>query len=299
MKRRPLLLALLLLVATTALADWQKVGPGVDYQRFTTATTDIHVTRIDLTNDEIRVVATRESERGLRVSELAKKIHALAAINGDYFDPKMNPVGLTVGPCGAWQGSKDTAREGVVAVGAKQARIDRQKDVMDPVEDWVETAISGWPVLVVDCEPLTAAQLPGSDPFTRAPHPRTAVGLSRDRKTLYFVVADGRRQNAPGLTLAELGKFMAEELEACSAINLDGGGSTAMWVSDRIVNKPSDGTERRVADHLAVVLRKEYDERCDVEKAQLAAAAAAKPAATASGTTPAATAPTKPQASPQ
>jgi exopolysaccharide biosynthesis protein len=108
-------------------------------------------------------------------------------------------------------------------------------------------------MLVKDCDPLSASELPGSDVFTRAPHPRTAVGLSRDRKTLYFVVADGRRTGVPGMTLAQLASFMAERLHVCSAINFDGGGSTAMWVGDHIVNRPSDGVERKVADHLAVV----------------------------------------------
>ncbi|MDQ1346029.1 MAG: Phosphodiester glycosidase, partial [Pseudomonadota bacterium] len=32
----------------------------------------------------------------------------------------------------------------------------------------------------------------------------------------------------------------------------DGGGSSAMWVRDRIVNQPSDLIERPVANHLAV-----------------------------------------------
>jgi hypothetical protein len=56
---------------------------------------------------------------------------------------------------------------------------------------------------------------------------------------------------------------MADRLMACSAINFDGGGSSAMWVSDHIVNRPADGVERRVADHLAVVLASDLSE-CDV-----------------------------------
>jgi hypothetical protein len=58
--------------------------------------------------------------------------------------------------------------------------------------------------------------------------------------------------------LPQLAAFMAEKLHACAAINFDGGGSSAMWLSDRIVNRPSDGVERPVGDHLAVVLRSDY-----------------------------------------
>jgi len=245
------------LFASTLLAgDWQNVAPGVDYQEFRDDNRDIHVTRIDLTNDAIRVIATRPSEKGMKVSDFAKKNKAIAAINGDYFDAKFQPIGLVVGPCGQWEGTRDTGREAVVAIGDDRAVIQRQAEVMDPPEDWVDTAVSGWPALVVKCKALTT--LPGSDGFTRSPHPRTAVGITKDRKTMFFVVADGRRTGVPGLTLPQLANFMATQLHACAAVNLDGGGSTAMWVSSRIVNRPSDGVERPVGDHLAVVLRSDY-----------------------------------------
>src|SRR5205823_56863 len=161
-----------------------------------------------------------------------------------YFDDKFNPIGLTIGPCGQWINTKDTAREGVVAVGDRYADIRRQAEIMDPPEPWISTAISGWPLLIRDCKPLDATELPGSNAFTRAPHPRTAVGISKDRKTLYLIVADGRRTGVPGMTLAELATFMSDRLNACWAMNLDGGGSAAMWVNDHIVNRPSDGVER-------------------------------------------------------
>ena len=254
MKRVAMLSAVLSsLMTVAAFAEWKPVTDGVEYQRFTNGSMDIHVTRVDLTNPELRVVASRESERGLTVSEFAKKTDAIVAINADYFDERFNPVGLAMSPCGVWKGTKDTTREGVVAIGSGRAAIYPQKEVLAEPEDWMTTAVSGWPMLVDSCSPLSASQLPGSDGFTRAPHPRTAVGLSDDGTTLYMVVADGRREGVPGLTLAKLARFMAEELGVCSALNLDGGGSSAMWVDDRLVNRPSDPKERRVADHLAVV----------------------------------------------
>lgn len=259
-------LILLLLTAAAASADWEPVGPGVSYRHYAGEKTDVHVVRVDLTNEEIRVIATRESERGLRVSDYARKNKALIAVNADYFDQKMKPVGLAIGPCGQWEGTKDTEREGVVAIGDGRARIDAQKAVMDPPEDWVGAAVSGWPLIVNECAALTAKELPGSDAFTRAPHPRSAAGVSKDGKTLYLVVADGRREGVPGMTLAELAEFMRNELDVCSAMNFDGGGSTAMWVGDHVVNKPSDGTERKVSNHLAVVLQHDYD-GCGISKA--------------------------------
>ncbi|HET8796541.1 MAG TPA: phosphodiester glycosidase family protein, partial [Thermoanaerobaculia bacterium] len=84
-----------------------------------------------------------------------------------------------------------------------------------------------------------------------------AAGLSSDGRTLYLVVADGRREGVPGLTLPELAAFLAE-LGACRAMNLDGGGSSALWLGDRIVNRPSDGAERNVGNHLAVVAAENF-----------------------------------------
>lgn len=260
MTRAPRNLALLLLLFSTSLLadDWTRVDDGVDYRKFEREGMRVHVARIDLTSDAVRVIATPESQRRLKVSEFAKKNHALVAINADYFTKEFQPIGLIAGPCGPWKGTKDTSREGVIAVGDSHAKIFPQKEVLEQPEEWMEAIVSGWPMLVKSCTPLTASQLPGSDGFTRTPHPRTAVGVSKDGKTMYFVVADGRRDGIPGMTLARLARFMADELGACAAMNLDGGGSSAMWVGDRIISKPSDGSEREVANHLAVVRASDY-----------------------------------------
>jgi len=247
----------MLLLAFAAYAgEWTNVTPGVDYQEFIGEGADIHVTRIDLSNDSLQVVVSRESERGLKVSDFAKKNKAIVAMNGDYFDDKMVPVGLTISPCGPWAGSRDTSREGVLAIGEHKASIRRQAEVMDPPETWVAEAISGWPALIINCEVVTP--LPGSKAFTGSPHPRTAVGLSQDHQTLYFVVAEGRRTGVPGLTLPQLATFMHDELNACAAMNLDGGGSAALWVGDHIVNRLSDGVERNVGNHIAIIHRSDF-----------------------------------------
>src|SRR5690349_1846203 len=105
-------LATLLFASALYASDWRSVGPGVDYREFAEGNIDVHVARIDLGNDQIRVIATPESERGMRVSDFARKTKALAAINGDYFDDKFNPIGLTIGACGQWANTRDTSREG-------------------------------------------------------------------------------------------------------------------------------------------------------------------------------------------
>lgn len=85
-------------------------------------------------------------------------------------------------------------------------------------------------------------------------HPRTAVGFSADTTQMYFVVVDGRQSSSAGMMLSELGDFLVE-LGVDHAINLDGGGSSAMVIQDDVVNNPSDGgLQRSVANALFVTM---------------------------------------------
>ncbi|NUP76204.1 MAG: phosphodiester glycosidase family protein [Nonomuraea sp.] len=83
-------------------------------------------------------------------------------------------------------------------------------------------------------------------------HPRTLLGVTRNG-SLILATIDGRQ---PGVTIGanfpEAAQFM-RWLGAVQAINLDGGGSTAMVVSNKVVNRPSDGVERGVGDALLVL----------------------------------------------
>lgn len=66
-------------------------------------------------------------------------------------------------------------------------------------------------------------------------NPRTAIGYTKDND-LILITADGREGHSVGLTLVELANFM-KSLGCVDAINLDGGGSTVMYVNGVIVNK--------------------------------------------------------------
>jgi exopolysaccharide biosynthesis protein len=228
------------------------VAQGVEYQHVIRDGLDAHVVRVDLSQPRLRVIATAEPERGLTVTEFASRTGAVVAINGDYFDPELKPIGLAMGDGRVWAAPIESIRrQEVVGVGGRRVQIFPREEPLRAPEPWMSGAVSGWPAVVEDCEPVD--RLPGSDHFTLAPHPRTAVGLSADRRMLYLVVADGRREGVPGLTLPELARLM-DDLGACTAVNLDGGGSSTMWVRDRVVNQPSDLIERPVANHLAVLV---------------------------------------------
>jgi hypothetical protein len=90
--------------------------------------------------------------------------------------------------------------------------------------------------------------------FVETRHPRTAVAKLRDGKLLLITV-DGKSESSGGISLNDLAAYLLE-LGAVDAMNLDGGGSTSMYVDGKLVNDPSDaGVERKVSDALLVFPR--------------------------------------------
>lgn len=93
-------------------------------------------------------------------------------------------------------------------------------------------------------------QFPGDIRYGRAP--RSAVAILKNGNYLFGVV-DGRQSSSCGLTLTDWAKLLVK-MGARDAINLDGGGSSALVVGGKLQNSPSDGQERRVGS--ALILKK-------------------------------------------
>lgn len=105
----------------------------------------------------------------------------------------------------------------------------------NPKWENVKHIISGGPYLVRNGEvyiDMTAQKL-GS---IGGRNPRTAIGYTKDND-LILITADGREGSSIGLTLTELANLL-KGLGCVNAINLDGGGSTVMYVKGQIVNRP-------------------------------------------------------------
>ncbi|MHC4326301.1 MAG: phosphodiester glycosidase family protein [Planctomycetota bacterium] len=116
-----------------------------------------------------------------------------------------------------------------------------------PTLKGVDCAIGGGPVLIRNAK---AQKFSGYQPR----HPRTAIGFN----DMYFflLVVDGRQKDLSiGMTLEELADFMLN-LGCTEAMNLDGGGSSTFWLDGKIMNSPSDGRERHIANGL-ILLQKQ------------------------------------------
>ena len=120
-----------------------------------------------------------------------------------------------------------------------------------------EDVVAGVPQLIKNGEiDITWEQEKASKSFAEMRHPRTAVAKLKDGKFLMITV-DGRQPGVSvGMNLQELAEYLLS-LGATDAMNLDGGGSTTMFLDGKVVNTPSekDG-ERKVSDAIIVTLRK-------------------------------------------
>ena len=95
-------------------------------------------------------------------------------------------------------------------------------------------------------------------------HPRSAVGITRNGRYLILMTVDGRQPGySEGTTTAGTAEWL-RKLGAYDALNLDGGGSTALVVEDAeghpvALNRPCGppvGRQRRVANHLGVFAKR-------------------------------------------
>jgi hypothetical protein len=249
-------LALLLFFALGGSKDalatdtWSDPFPGVRrLHRTDSGPREIFALVVDLCERGVSVRATAESERRRTVSSFGGLVGAQGAINGDFFSyTDYYPIGLAMSAGTAWHADNTTL--GFLAVGGDRAEIRPEAENWSTPAAWMSEAVGGYPVLVSSGVAGTSFSAPDHCPSR---HPRSAVGLSRDRQTLYLVVVDGRSSASIGMTCPELAVLM-RDLGAWTALNLDGGGSSALWdAASGVLNDPSDGAERTVSNHLAVL----------------------------------------------
>lgn len=234
--------------------------PGIHVERWVDSAVPakIVLVRIDLTSAEIALYTTKESDRGITTSGFADRVAAQVAINGDAFAISgYRPRGLAIGDSTAWTNTADTTDLPLLhlrRVGERTVAAILPPEVTvapDDLPAGTQGAVSGRPLLVragavendPDCD----------DPVTIACQyaPRSAVALSADGNTMWLATVDGWQSGSIGLTAPQLAEFLRAR-GAYMAMALDGGSSATMVLSGNVINTPSDGIERNVANHLAV-----------------------------------------------
>jgi hypothetical protein len=244
--------------------------------------TDFWAAEISLCTDYVHVAATAPAS-ALRVTSAWGGAEGVQlAANGDFFTAGPRVYGHAIGGGRAWP-ARQTGTDPAVAgewyyrrygwIGFGPGRVEfshtewvkeraatlRVRDgwmpatVTTTVPPGITQLVSGFPELVTEGTRYTCASPTATGCFPdrsdmRARHPRTAMGLTRDRRTFLLVAVDGRSTRSAGMYGTELARLM-ELLGAWQAFNLDGGGSSQLWVDGRgTVNDPSDGSPRPVAN---------------------------------------------------
>lgn len=242
--------------------------PGITHAVYTDAAVPLrlHVITLDVSSQELHLYATQAAERGQTVSDFAacKKgttgcVPSDVAINGGLFAPLgFVPSGLAIGGAKAWSdASKDNAQDGWFAFGrpsdVNQVLLSAPAAIEQPPASLaVEGALSGRTLLVQSGQtqqPFNA--MDPTQPYRSAP--RTAVGIDGQKHTLFLAVVDGDQASSKGMTSEELATFLIS-LGASEALELDGGGASALYVKKEggLVSSPSDGVQRAVANHLGI-----------------------------------------------
>ena len=191
-------------------------------------------------------VALAANGQNRTTSALAKKQGARFAVNAGFFDPRTETPLTYAKVDGEERSDNNTVAfryAGLILCGDGAVKIMpcNTGTYKDDASSWRDALASG-PLLLLD-----GNTVPHDDnPTYKAVAPRSCFGYDDDGNG-YFLVVDGRFDRlATGLTFDQLA-LLARYLGMRNAINLDGGGSSTLWVSDvEVVNHPYDN---KVYDH--------------------------------------------------
>ncbi len=152
------------------------------------------------------------------------------------------------------EGAGTSRLRAFIAKASDPAAVRRSVVLNTSVDRAAEESVGGHPVLLAGGRTVIGTT---GEAFVTGRNPRTLVGWN-PAGDLILATVDGRQPGSVGVSLAE-GADVLRQLGATDGFNLDGGGSST-FVSlapgsgrvARVLNRPSDGSERRVTNVLAV-----------------------------------------------
>lgn len=188
-----------------------------------------------------------------RTSQQATEKGALAAINGTYYNMvtgnsvcfyKINDQVLDTTTNGEF---KSRVNGAIREVKGNIEIIDWNKEIEANYKKNKGTVLASGPIMVDNGRISDWSNC--SKSFIETRHPRSAI-FTKKNGTIVFLTVDGRSEgNAAGMSIPELA-YLAKILGAEDAINLDGGGSTTLWLKgapeNGVLNYPSDN---KLFDH--------------------------------------------------
>lgn len=202
---------------------WRTLAPGIEYREWRVTINDrsdrLRLARVDPAQVRLRVVYNPDSPR--RVSEWLVATQAQLVINGNYFDPQNQALGLIVAD-GVRAGVNYEGFGGMLAIGENSVKVRWNVSAPYRSDEALVYGLQNFPMLV----------LPGGQANTQIDDnqrlaPRSVVAQDRSGRLIFLV--------SPSLmfTLTGLGQWLAaSDLDIDTALNLDGGTSSGLLLRE-------------------------------------------------------------------
>lgn len=256
------------------------------------AAQNVNVLEIDLNNEKYKINFCHSGTRQT-VSNVAKNNNAIVAINAAYEQDAIycrtngynhSEVSIAPGHERFWKHNAAIVGDGNRKVGivngapGEETKDSGGEKAIELYKSLTEKNIfASAPMLIDNYKPIGEDFVPSFYTQTElnklnyedyrrhqgVRHPRTAVALTEDNDLLLIVV-DGRFSNAVGMSARELTQFIAKHFNPQWALNMDGGGSSTMYVKghgdpdNNVINYPCDNDkwdhqgERQLVTHILV-----------------------------------------------
>lgn len=238
---------------------------------------------VDLSNEKItaKILSSFDKDRMETPSQFMLNTNALIVMNGGYFISNKIPAshvgllktdGILREPASPSllkdnlryfisRGAFGLSRDGFPDIAWATTKMDSIFQLVKPINNrpgfaahpitkdekihWnVYGAIHAGPVLMSNGEINITLD---EEVFFNTPiagvHPRSAIGYTK-KNELIMMVVDGRQPESRGVYLEELA-IMLKSFNCHEALNLDGGGSSAIVADTRLLNRPSGLTSQR------------------------------------------------------
>ena len=216
----------------------------------------------DYKRKKILIDTKRETTAAFMARRRAQGLNVELAVNTTPWGPWTHPYTFAYGSFRSWNVSdgvelshRKNPEKGAFVVVRRDGRVDVTPRVPVAETNSVAIAMCGFGMIMTNGVPAFA---PGG-PRPGQLAPRTALGVTADRKTLVMLAVDGRQPGySLGADLWDLYEILRKE-GVTDAVNMDGGGSTSLVVYDRangrplMLNHQPRGVERKNALNFGIV----------------------------------------------
>ncbi|WP_413164264.1 phosphodiester glycosidase family protein [Capilliphycus salinus ALCB114379] len=257
-------------------AKQQQLFQGISYQRIRRFKPDalmIHLVKIDLTDPGIKFLVTpgepgddRREIAAQTTSDFLQKYDLQLAINGSFFHPFYVKSPINYFPK---KGERVKILGQAISNGQIYSNVKKGWSVLcissenraqiypDTCPENTPQGVAGNRILIEKSRPVKFKKF--SDYHQK--FPRTVVAIDKSGETLWLILIDGRQPlYSEGVTLGTLTDIIMEIEGVETALNLDGGGSTTLVISQgnkpKVLNAPFHSRipmrQRPIANHLGI-----------------------------------------------